>query len=161
MIKQISFVNKKSDIWALGCIVYELITATRAFKSDYSIYEYVHYKEMPEFPELAIDERLKACLRLFLSAAFTIDWWERPSTEDILTLFSCLSQRRCDVFVLDCPEIRGSSGPSPAYLRTMRSSDKEKEEGIQIIMRFRNNSQLWERVSWDMFWYSFFLRDFG
>ena len=35
-----SFTNK-SDIWALGCIVYEMVSGVRAFNSDWQVVEYV------------------------------------------------------------------------------------------------------------------------
>ena len=40
--------NRKVDIWALGCILYELATGMRAFETDFAIAEYFR-GSVPEF----------------------------------------------------------------------------------------------------------------
>jgi serine/threonine protein kinase len=38
--------NNKSDMWALGCIIYELFSATKAFSSDWEVREYTKRAEL-------------------------------------------------------------------------------------------------------------------
>jgi serine/threonine protein kinase len=40
LIKEESKYNNKVDIWAFGCVAFELATGTRAFASDFSVREY-------------------------------------------------------------------------------------------------------------------------
>ena len=37
--------SNKSDIWALGCILYEMLTRRRAFSSDFQVYQWMHSSE--------------------------------------------------------------------------------------------------------------------
>ena len=42
--------TNKVDIWAMGCILYELATGNRAFKSDLAVILYVHSAKSLEVP---------------------------------------------------------------------------------------------------------------
>ena len=55
--------SKKSDIWALGCILYELAFKTKAFPRDINVFEYAHHKRRVDIHDLPMTERVKAYLR--------------------------------------------------------------------------------------------------
>lgn len=57
--------SKKVDIWALGCITFELLTGTKAFPSDWSVIEYL--KERTTNPSLRIHPSLNENLNAFPS----------------------------------------------------------------------------------------------
>src|SRR5438105_8415469 len=38
--------NNKADIWALGCIIYEVFTGARAFSSDLAVFTYKFQQEL-------------------------------------------------------------------------------------------------------------------
>jgi serine/threonine protein kinase len=52
--------NKKTDIWALGCIVFDLFTGRRAFREDHDVWE---YKKSTSSLELFLDERFSGPLQ--------------------------------------------------------------------------------------------------
>lgn len=43
--------STKIDIWALGCILYEVITGKRAFKSNYAVFLFSVGQQKLEFPD--------------------------------------------------------------------------------------------------------------
>src|SRR5271169_1119153 len=47
--------NNKADIWALGCVVYELCSGQRAFSSDWSVMQYSLTSELK--PPLSIERK--------------------------------------------------------------------------------------------------------
>lgn len=48
--------NNKVDIWAVGCILYELTTRKRAFKTDFAVHSYVtSAKNKDVIPDLTFD----------------------------------------------------------------------------------------------------------
>ena len=81
--------NNKVDIWALGCILHELVTGTKPFATDIAVLE--HYRAQSSV-ELAIDESFDARSRRVLSEAihemFQKDPSLRPSASTLLDRFS-------------------------------------------------------------------------
>jgi eukaryotic-like serine/threonine-protein kinase len=78
--------NKKTDIFALGCIVYEIITGYKLFHNDFAIINYsakgkLHSVWWPESTE-ASSGRLISLERLVASMLET-DHRRRPSARDI------------------------------------------------------------------------------
>jgi serine/threonine protein kinase len=76
----------KSDIFALGCILYELVFAEKAFLHDYHIFEYTFSKSKPKLPSFPpeLDDRLEAYITQFLLSTLEIDWWRRPPARALL-----------------------------------------------------------------------------
>jgi serine/threonine protein kinase len=48
--------DSKADIWALGCIAFEILHGYKLFSSDWSVIEAAAKKSLPEIP---IDERFE------------------------------------------------------------------------------------------------------
>jgi serine/threonine protein kinase len=65
----------KSDIWALGCVLYELISGCKAFSDDFRVFEYVFRKEKPNIPAFVdpMDERPNLYVSQFLHSMLEID----------------------------------------------------------------------------------------
>lgn len=153
-------VSKQSDIWALGCILYELITGFMAFPSDCSTYEYMNARiQKPAITDLAVDGRLKACLTQLVSAMLEINWWERPSASAVVEIFRSISGKRTDIFVFDHPKLKtastGTRVPSifsypGKEVGSMMNSDVD---GMQVVIRARADSPVWPYVAWKPYWY--------
>jgi len=45
--------SPKVDIWALGCILYEVMTRNKAFNDDWTVFEHAHYDKIITFPNIA------------------------------------------------------------------------------------------------------------
>lgn len=83
--------NEKVDIWALGCILHELVTEEPAFSHDWAAWDYYHSKEDVG---LELDELPKVmqsyCSGGLNSLLHRIPQ-ERPSATDLCRLVNCYS----------------------------------------------------------------------
>jgi serine/threonine protein kinase len=163
MIREDPGVSKKSDIWALGCILFELVSGKKAFPQDLSLFTFLHDKRIPAIPKLPIDFRSQCCLEELVRAMFHLDWWRRPSARNILEALSSLSQLRTDVVVLNCTEVRGplrnfnaESSLAPSVLDAQKSSSGTINitlENVAVILQPKIDNDLWTKVSWLPYWY--------
>ena len=88
LIKEESSFNNKVDIWALGCILFEMATRKKAFATDYNVLLFMTHATMkPQIPTLSIDERSKKLLDLLVDAMLGLLPWQRPSLDDIFSFF--------------------------------------------------------------------------
>jgi serine/threonine protein kinase len=56
--------SNKVDIWAIGCILYELVIFRKAFQSDIDVYEYYSHLDVPL--DIVLDDFDKDTARLFV-----------------------------------------------------------------------------------------------
>src|ERR1700738_479301 len=92
-------VSKQSDIFALGCILYELISGQKAFVSDFDVYNYADKREPPTIPSLEVDCRIAGSVRQLTYAMIQVDWELRPSASDILRALRGLNDAFSDVYI--------------------------------------------------------------
>lgn len=114
LVRDQSFVTKASDIWALGCIFYQLAFNVKAFSSDFQVMEYFHTKRKPDIPPLDVDERTGAFIRALVSRTLEIDWWKRPAARNVMQLMDRMSKRTTSVFYIGgaASELEESSSSS-------------------------------------------------
>jgi tetratricopeptide (TPR) repeat protein len=79
--------NNKADIWAVGCILYELMTGNKLFTNDFHVREY-------QFSDMAVKISVRDVphvLQLHLSEIVTEllhrDYQQRPSAKQLLWVF--------------------------------------------------------------------------
>jgi serine/threonine protein kinase len=115
----------KSDIFALGCILYELVFAEKMFPHDYHIFEYAFSKSKPKVPSFppALDDRLKAYITQFLVSTLEIEWWRRPSARALLHALN---------------DIRYGSVAMYGVMGTSK-----------MVM---SEEPIWEKVDWKQYW---------
>jgi serine/threonine protein kinase len=82
--------NKKTDIWALGCVIYELLKGKRAFPRDRDIYAYDDNPDIKKFLDSSIPVEIRPSLRQMLSPQPS----KRPTAESLLQDWSELSRVR-------------------------------------------------------------------
>src|SRR5271170_4973347 len=83
--------NNKVDIWAVGCILYEVVTLQKAFSTDNAVYEYAVQQasngEMVKLPlDLGIyqDEWFEKVIGDLIRAMLQVDSSMRPSAADLM-----------------------------------------------------------------------------
>jgi serine/threonine protein kinase len=87
LVRESATYNNKVDVWAFGCIAFELITRQKAFDSDWGVMNFTSADRISsrfQFALLSMDLRFKALLRELINAALQPDSWKRPSTADLL-----------------------------------------------------------------------------
>lgn len=86
--------NNKVDIWAWGCILYELWMYRKPFSGDWAVREHGLSKSSKNtslhmsFPETPIVSRVFASLQLHVSATLSADPSNRPSAKTATALLS-------------------------------------------------------------------------
>lgn len=77
--------TRKVDIWALGCIFYELVTGTKAFQNDWQAREYGLSSEKLAIPDIDYHYRSsKPFFTVMIRRTIHKDSSLRPSTKQIL-----------------------------------------------------------------------------
>lgn len=85
--------NNKSDIWAIGCIFYELLFRKKAFNSDFAVHDYSTQSRetllIPSDSELITnDSQLKRFAITILMDVLRITTSERPSANALYRRFN-------------------------------------------------------------------------
>jgi serine/threonine protein kinase len=128
-------VSMKSDIWALGCIMFELIAGRKLFEHDFQVFQFVSNQRKlddPVIPEEA-DRRFRGVINALLRSILVRDWWKRPSALEILKCFQIFSNEKASVHYI--------TAESPFFLR------------IEATVILGSDSICWGKVQWMRYWY--------
>lgn len=141
--------NNKVDIWALGCISYELITRKRAFSGDHSVLQYALSRGEPRLtiPPFSndFDEQSKCVLSELIFAMLQVDPLTRPSS--LLIIAALRNQRfrrsKCEhVWISQCLHGEEHLLSNPQYRETA-------PDLVYLPPKFL----LWTLVRWRRHWY--------
>lgn len=84
--------TKKVDIWALGCILYELVVGKKVFPFDFDTREYAAAKKMLQVPlPNSIEDNVRSPLSNLIREMLRINPNDRPSAEELNELFGILT----------------------------------------------------------------------
>jgi serine/threonine protein kinase len=127
--------NNKVDIWAYGCIAYELVVKQRAFQADWETMQYALAGGNPRLtlPFNPGGSVIITYVSLVVRAAINIKCSERPSVSAILQLLHCRWKKSVEVV-----SMKSKLGPSllkHLTLRVQREID-------------------WTCMEWRPYWYS-------
>ena len=84
LVDEKSVVVQDSDVFALGCILHELVMGQQLFHRDISVFEFMYSGEMPKHPVVDTDARSRAYICELRNSMLCLDWQCRPSARDIL-----------------------------------------------------------------------------
>jgi len=135
LVREARIVSKESDIFALGCMIYELVAAERAFSSDISVFTYFNTKQKPKLPPLSAVCKTRFSLDLLINAMLDVSWWKRPSAGDVTHVLESLSLETTEVSVWVDPA----------------GNRKIEKTGPSIRLLGIDNA-LWEHVVWLPYW---------
>jgi len=80
--------SSKVDIWALGCIMFELWTGRRVFDNDFSVFMWIQNSSTPPLvPMDGLEDDLHTQLQLVLEQLLKIDPMERPTADSLVNQF--------------------------------------------------------------------------
>ena len=78
--------NNKADIWAMGCILYELVCGQKAFSSDFNVLHYssgAHIIEFPSSLDVLEDQEFRVAVTETVSSTLKVNPSERPTAQEL------------------------------------------------------------------------------
>ena len=127
-------VTPASDLWSLGCILFELYCGKRAFSQDQEVWAY--YKRIDPQPsveksDIAPNTALDAYVSAMVSNLLGRDWRKRPSANELRHVLKNLSKRHHEVYQID----------------------SEFSEDYYLIGDAGPSDEQWKCLQWKRFWY--------
>jgi len=94
--------SDRSDVWAAGCILYELASRTKAFRSDWNVGEYARSQIKLLIPlQRFVEADTRVPLKNLVHEMLQIDPKRRPSAKDLCALFKVLMKRTWYTFLVE------------------------------------------------------------
>ena len=155
LVKNESIVSQTSDVWALGCIFYELIFKTKAFPSDFHVFDYIHSKGLPKIHPLPVDTRVRTYIRELTYHMMEINWWQRPSSRDVLEALNSISDGTSPVLTAFTSQMKPLEHSASQSLDPAGSSKPESHEEIawsRERMNLLGDDERWENTRWYLCW---------
>jgi serine/threonine protein kinase len=85
MIREVSTFNNKVDIWALGCVFYEIVYLKKAFKNDSAVREYTAEDfVIPSESRMVKDTYWLEVIRNIIKEMLKRESSQRPTAREIL-----------------------------------------------------------------------------
>lgn len=91
LLTETAMYTNKLDIWAVGCILYELATGQAAFTGDWEVRNFVVNRTELQIP-LSLPQQFRVKIATAVDALLRRDWHERPKASDIRAKFDVYCQ---------------------------------------------------------------------
>jgi serine/threonine protein kinase len=138
-----TFTNKV-DIWALGCILYELVTHKLAFSNDWAIMAYSSSTANldPASFSSAYTEQSKCVLAALIRVMLQVEKTSRPSAKSIVAALSA-SNENGRVWISGCKHEHNN----------LLSDHTEYGKGSPNVIDLSAEDERWRAVHWLRHWY--------
>lgn len=102
LLNELRTFSDKVDIWALGCILFELSVKKKAFSSDWDIHEHAtrKHKLFIVLPE-SIESPARKFLKNLIHEMLKINSKQRPTASELHRSFNILSERGANALTID------------------------------------------------------------
>jgi len=125
LVRDNSIVCQGSDLFALGCTLYEMVAGVRLFQRDYNVFMYMFTQAPPSPPQVETDSRTSAYVKELMQAMLGLNYDYRPSARDVLV------------------ELGGNK-------ESWRSDMLKRAE---LLGYPHHTSQDWDMMRWEPHWY--------
>jgi len=155
LIRDAKYTNK-IDIWAIGCVFYELVFKNKAFPGDAAVLDYAlnnisfgHILPLPFEPDTVSDETRKVFISRIILQILDIDPVKRPGAEQLYKRF--ISWREDGSPTNPVPSQKSTVPSADAHLRCNSSEGRRllprKEDTLtrqvdDLALRFGENMQI-------------------
>jgi serine/threonine protein kinase len=131
--------TKSSDIFSLGCIIYELLFDHKLFPSTYKVFTYRYTRVLPPFPSIQTSVGQAQFLKLVLSSMLELDWRKRPAAREVARALEGFPTEPVQVFYAGSVEEIYRESPTASSV-SLSAADPQ-----------------WSNVDWQPYWYGFYL----
>lgn len=172
LVREQSVVTQASDIWALGCILYELAYKNKAFPRDFHVFEYIHGERILEIHSLPGSARVQSYLGELIRRMLELNWWERPSARDVrVALESILEDNPTTAVSLALEVVKvetsrlktggcndvGAQSRTHLAINDLNQSAKPKgleQENFQVVEKIslEEENKAWMKARWACCW---------
>lgn len=88
LIEESRTYTRKVDIWAIGCIFYEIVTTLKMFKGDWNVRDYQMSRTLLMIPDLVFHYHQSEQFFLrTIRSTLNIDWKQRPKATTLVQTF--------------------------------------------------------------------------
>ena len=126
--------SKSSDVFSLGCIIYELLFDNKLFPTTFSVFNYRSGGCLPTFPDIELYGKSRQFLNLVLLPMLEVNWWRRPAARDIANSLESFSKNSTDIY----------------YVERVEQSPKDPEQLYKVTLS--SDDPRWDDVQWYPYW---------
>ena len=126
--------NKKTDIWSLGCIFFELCTGEKLFNNNWALMVYALSKVKPDISRSlsTLYEPAREAIRLIIDDTIHLDVSKRSSVENLLQATACIRETVAN-FISSRPTCLNPGNLTDKFVHAQCFLSNPYEETSQIL----------------------------
>lgn len=140
LLTEVAMYTNKLDIWAIGCILYELATGKIAFAGDWDVRNYVVNHANLEVPS-SLPQQFRVEVSTAVDALLRRDWHERPKAADVVAKFDMYCQHT-HAAITESLQIK-----NPDPFETSETDSEAIADWKELLSKNPNNLGLYKRLA--------------